>query len=71
MRYWMENPIKANFGKRETNCGKRRYSEVSLADTLPYFLSEWSVFYVALAALLSIAVLLFLIWLACCCCLRK
>lgn len=22
MRYWMENPIKANFGNRETNCGQ-------------------------------------------------
>lgn len=51
-RYWMENPIKAWYGKRETNC-------------------DWSIFYVALAVLLSVAVLLFLVWLTCCCCMRR
>lgn len=50
--FWMENPFKLHFGKRQTNC-------------------DWSVFYVALVAVLSFALLVFVGWLCCCCCLKR
>ncbi len=35
------------------------------------YISEWSIFYVALASLLGVAALLFVVWLTCCCCMRR
>ncbi len=36
-----------------------------------FFCIDWSIFYVALAVILTVSAVLFLVWLACCCCLRK
>ena len=72
-KFWMENPIKAYFGKKETNCGMPGAVVIMLGAHLviSLFPADWSIFYVALAVILSVAALLFLLWLACCCCLRK
>ena len=79
--FWMENPVTAHTGRRESNCREYPmnasilsfclFSSLVIFSLLMHMHTEWSVFYVILVILCVVMTIVIITWMCCCCCLRR